>query len=160
MVDLMPASLHQQDAQPTQLPDWRIVKNYDYRDERGDLLFQVVRMDPKTFRQRTPKTGGGWSWSVKDIRRVLYRLPELVVAETSKVVCIPEGEQDVDRLISLGLVATCNSGGDITPPPGRGRKKVSCLLQVFASPCLFLRGGKDPSSIGGGVCLSMLTRLW
>ena len=36
----------------------RIVKTYDYRDEHGGLLFQVVRMEPKTFRQRVPKSGG------------------------------------------------------------------------------------------------------
>jgi hypothetical protein len=42
---------------------------------------------------------------------VVYRLPELVGADLSKVVYIPEGEKDVDRLISLGLVATCNPGG-------------------------------------------------
>jgi len=89
----------------------RIAKNYDYRDERGELLFQVVRMEPKTFRQRVPQPGGGWSWSVKDVRRVLYRLPELVAADSAKVVFIPEGEKDVDRLVSLGFLATCNPGG-------------------------------------------------
>ena len=112
MVDLMPVAAGNERApQAAPVDNGRIVKTYDYRDEHGDLLFQVVRMEPKTFRQRVPKAEGGWSWSVKDVRRVLYRLPELVTAGPDKAICIPEGEKDVDRLVSLGLVATCNPGG-------------------------------------------------
>ncbi len=112
MVDLMPVAAGNERApQAAPVDNGRIVTTYDYRDERGDLLFQVVRMEPKTFRQRVPKAEGGWSWSVKDVRRVLYRLPELVTGGPDKAICIPEGEKDVDRLISLGLVATCNPGG-------------------------------------------------
>src|SRR5579885_962277 len=48
----------------------RIVARYDYNDESGTLLFQVVRFDPKDFRQRQPVAGGGWKWSVKGIRVV------------------------------------------------------------------------------------------
>ena len=33
---------------------------YDYRDEDGKLLYQVVRMVPKDFRQRRPDGAGGW----------------------------------------------------------------------------------------------------
>ncbi len=40
------------------------VATYDYRDEQGQLLFQVVRFDPKDFRQRHPKPGGGWEWGL------------------------------------------------------------------------------------------------
>src|SRR5262249_31237500 len=32
----------------------RIVATYDYRDERGALLFQAVRFEPKDFSQRRP----------------------------------------------------------------------------------------------------------
>ncbi len=31
----------------------------------------------RTFRQRVPKAGGGWSWSVKDVRRVLISAPRV-----------------------------------------------------------------------------------
>ena len=37
----------------------QIVATYDYRDEAGELVFQVVRYEPKDFRQRKPKDGGG-----------------------------------------------------------------------------------------------------
>ncbi len=84
----------------------RIVATYDYRDERGELLYQVVRFDPKDFRQRQPKPGGGWEWSVKGIRLVPYRLREMLAADPSGNVLIVEGEKDADRAASMGIVAT------------------------------------------------------
>jgi hypothetical protein len=89
----------------------RIVATYDYRTEAGELLFQVCRMEPKDFRQRRPDGRGGWTWSTRGVRRVPYRLPELVKADPGAVVYICEGEKDADRLAKLGLVATTNPGG-------------------------------------------------
>jgi putative DNA primase/helicase len=87
------------------------VVTYDYRDERGDLLYQVCRFEPKDFRFRRPDGKGGWIWSIKGLRRVPYRLPDLLAAPADCLVFIVEGEKDTDRLASLGLVATCNPGG-------------------------------------------------
>lgn len=87
----------------------KIVATYDYRDEAGVLLMQSVRMEPKRFRQRRPE-GEGWTWSVKDVRVLPYRLPELLAAADATVYLV-EGEKDADRLASLGLVATTNVGG-------------------------------------------------
>src|SRR5436189_130430 len=56
-----------------------IVATYDYTDERGTLLYQNVRYEPKDFRMRRPD-GTGWTWNVKGVRRVLYRLPDLAEA--------------------------------------------------------------------------------
>ena len=89
----------------------RIVATYDYRDESGTLIFQVVRFEPKDFRQRRPDGKGGWTWNTKGTRRVLYRLPELLAADAGAWVFIVEGEKDADNLAALGLVATCNAGG-------------------------------------------------
>ena len=36
----------------------RIVATYDYTDASGELLFQVLRFDPKDFRQRRPDGRG------------------------------------------------------------------------------------------------------
>jgi hypothetical protein len=49
---------------------------YDYTDESGELLFQVLRYsNPKTFKQRRPGAKHGeWDWRLGDVRRVLYRL--------------------------------------------------------------------------------------
>lgn len=88
-----------------------IVATYDYRDEQGALLYQVVRYVPKDFRQRKPDGAGGWGWKLEDTRRVLYRLPELLAADPAEPVYVVEGEKDADRLGALGLVATCNVGG-------------------------------------------------
>jgi 5S rRNA maturation endonuclease (ribonuclease M5) len=82
----------------------RIVATYPYEDEHGHLLFEVVRFDPKDFRQRRPDG----AWNVEGVRRVLYRLPDLLRAE---FVYIVEGEKDADNLRAIGLTATCNPGG-------------------------------------------------
>jgi hypothetical protein len=88
----------------------RIIASYDYRDEAGELVFQVVRYEPKDFRQRRPKPGGGWDWSVKGVRAVPYRLPELL-AEPARPVFVVEGEKDVDNLARIRVLGTCNAGG-------------------------------------------------
>jgi len=89
----------------------RIVASYDYRDESGTLLYQVVRYQPKEFRQRRPDGHGGWSWKLNRVRRVLYRLPELMAANPERTIYIAEGEKAADRLAREGLTATCSPGG-------------------------------------------------
>jgi hypothetical protein len=89
-------------------PSREIVSTYDYTSESGELLYQVVRLDPKDFRCRRPDGKGGWTWSLGDVRVVPYRVE--LLAEAARV-WIAEGERDVDSLVTLGLVATCNHGG-------------------------------------------------
>jgi hypothetical protein len=90
----------------------RITWTYDYKDEAGELLFQVVRFLPKNFRQRQADGRGDWVWSMKGARRVLYRLPEVMEAVASKrTIFIAEGEKAVDALAKLGVPATCSPGG-------------------------------------------------
>lgn len=88
----------------------RIVATYEYRDSTGGLAFQVVRLDPKDFRQRRPNTRGGWDWKAGD-RSIVYRLPELLATDPSELIFLCEGEKDADALVSLGLVATTAAGG-------------------------------------------------
>ncbi len=89
-----------------------IVATYDYQYPDGKLLFQKVRFEPKSFGIRRPDGRGGWIWGLGDIQPVLYRLPQLIAAETAwQPVYICEGEKDCDRLAELGLVATCNFDG-------------------------------------------------
>ena len=80
-----------------------IDKTYDYTDADGNLLYQVVRMNPKDFRQRRPGNNGNWIWNLKGIDPVLYNLPWVIKANEVLVV---EGEKDVDNLMQLGLTAT------------------------------------------------------
>jgi len=87
---------------------------YDYRDETGELLFQVCRTVTKEFRQRVPDATAksGWRWSLGDVRRVLYRLPRVLDAvRDGREVYLVEGEKDVHTLEAHGLVATTNPGG-------------------------------------------------
>ena len=88
-----------------------VKERYNYEDENGQLLFQVVRLEPKDFRQRRPDGNGNWIWNLEGVARVLYRLPELLGADPARPVYIPEGEKDVETLRVLGFVATCNPGG-------------------------------------------------
>ncbi len=83
---------------------------YDYLDEGGELLYQVLRYEPKSFCQRRPDSSGGWIWSTKDARKIPYHLPDLV-NNSEESIAIVEGEKDVDNLSRLGVVATCNAGG-------------------------------------------------
>ena len=90
----------------------KIVKAYDYKSENGTFLFQVVRYEPKDFRQRRQAGRGGWIWNLQDTRRVPYLLPELVKAVAAgETIYVPEGEKDVDNLRAIGFAATTNPGG-------------------------------------------------
>jgi 5S rRNA maturation endonuclease (ribonuclease M5) len=85
---------------------------YDYVDESGALLFQVVRKTGKRFVQRRPDGAGDWIWKLGSTRRVLYRLPRVLEAVRDGVpVYVAEGEKDVHALERVGCVATCNPGG-------------------------------------------------
>jgi len=94
--------------QQTRAPKSEIVATYDYTDETGKLLFQTVRFRPKDFRQRHPNGKGGWIWSLRGVKMVPYRLPEVLQAPT---VFIVEGEKDVETLMLYNLAATCNPMG-------------------------------------------------
>ena len=89
----------------------RIVATYPYTDEDGVVLFEVVHYEPKRFNQRTPDGAGGWTWSTRGVRRVLYHLPALLKAEPAATVFVVEGERDVHRLERDGLIATTNPCG-------------------------------------------------
>jgi hypothetical protein len=94
-----------------------IVATYDYHDEAGQLLFQVVRFDTANpddrFRQRRPDGNGGWIWDTKGIRtHVLYRLPQLIEAmKATQRVLVTEGERDANTAVALGYAATTIPGG-------------------------------------------------
>lgn len=84
----------------------RVVASYDYCDENGTLLYQVCRFEPKSFAQRRPDGNGGHIWGLNGVRRVLYRLPEVIAAPPDRTIYITEGEKDCDRLAHLGLIST------------------------------------------------------
>lgn len=96
------------------VPIRRIVKTFNYCDVDDTILFQVVRYDPKDFRQRRPDASkpDGWNWSTKGVKQVPYMLPRLQEPLSDGLtVYIVEGEKVVDLMWSLNLPATCNAGG-------------------------------------------------
>jgi hypothetical protein len=123
----------------------RILESYSYTDASGTLLYEVLRYEPKTFRQRRPDGKGGREWKQGE-RRVLYRWPELRKFPDGTVfVC--EGEKDANRVASLGYCATTVANGnwdgvDVTDVAGRdvlilednddaGRKKALAAAQAL-----------------------------
>jgi hypothetical protein len=92
-------------------PERRIAATYDYVDGNGELQFQVVRFQPKDFRQRRPDGNGGWIWKLDGIAPLPYRLAELLAAPAPTPVFVVEGEKDADSLRDRLLVATTSPGG-------------------------------------------------
>ena len=90
----------------------------------GVLLYQKLKYDsePK-YGQRRPDGNGGWISNLNGVKRVLYRLPDLITYD-SATVFITEGEKDADASAALGLCATSADSGTWKPDlvePLRGR---------------------------------------
>ena len=87
-----------------------IEKIYEYYDSDGDLRYQVLRYQPKSFRQRRPDGRGGWLWNMNDVEALPYNLIDML-EQPDAPVFIVEGEKAAERLMKLGLVATTSHGG-------------------------------------------------
>lgn len=118
----------------------REVCHYDYHDEDGVLLYQVVRFEPKDFRPRRPDGAGGWLWNLQNVRRVVYCLDEL--PEQTRVFLV-EGEKDADRLRALGLAATTTPGGAASWRDEYAQQiRDAAVVEVVAVP------DHDPAGLG------------
>jgi len=103
-------------SKPKPKPKLKLITEYNYVDADGKLLFQKQRFldedGKKTFRQRKPDGTGGWDYSLGDTPKVLYNLPEvLLAASDGEIVWVVEGEKDADTITDLGGVATTMPGG-------------------------------------------------
>lgn len=87
----------------------RITNEYNYVNEHGEVSYQVLRFEPKSFKQRHFKDGKT-VWGLKDVEPLPYNLPK-ILEDKDKTIFIVEGEKDADKLNSLGFLATTNSGG-------------------------------------------------
>lgn len=98
------------------LEEYELIAVYRYVDEHGDVLyergrFHAVGADRRRRRFRERRTPSeDWAKSSEfllgEIRRVPYRLPELIVAVTDNIIFLCEGEKDVEAIRRRGLVAT------------------------------------------------------
>ncbi len=94
----------------------RLVERYDYVNEGSAILYEVGRYElaegGKTFKQRRPDGKGGWIPNLDGVRRVLYRLPEVLQAiVATEWIYLVEGEKDVETLRKFKKVATTCQGG-------------------------------------------------
>jgi DNA primase (bacterial type) len=127
------------DAMPkTAKPSKREIKQtYDYTDRSGQLIFQVVRFEPKSFSQRHPGGKTGWLWNMKDIEPVIYHLPEVLEAvKTGQTIWITEGEKDTDNARAMGLVAT-------TSPMGAGKWRDNYTNDLLGASQVVVIADKD-----------------
>lgn len=113
--DLYPVKIEKKER-PQEKEKLTLVKEYDYLDEHGTLLFQKLRYvnqwGAKTFRQRKPSENGDWVYSLGDTPKILYNLPYIIQAKEADVpIWLVEGEKDADTLMDMGIVATTAPGG-------------------------------------------------
>ena len=106
---------------------------YDYQDATGRVVFQVVRYEPKDFRQCRIVDGGERAWNMDGVERLPYRLPELLSHPAS--VWVVEGEKDVETLRAIGQTATCNPGG--------AGKWLPAFSQYLRGKCVYLAPDND-----------------
>jgi putative DNA primase/helicase len=114
--------------------------DYIYADENRVALFLERRRDfidrangerskrvharkIKAMNLGEPPRSVGGKGVMKGIRRVLYRLPELLSADPATTVYVAEGPKKAEAIRSLGLIATCNAFG-----AGKWRPEYSASL--------------------------------
>jgi len=92
---------------------WQTTGTFPYTDESGQPLYRTVRKEKagKTKRFVAERfEAGRWVSNMGDVRRVLYRLPD-VLTDPTKPVYLVEGERKADKLADWGLTATAVAFG-------------------------------------------------
>jgi hypothetical protein len=95
---------------------------YSYVDEDGVLLWELLRFNDvsrRKYRQRKPSPDGDYVYRVRGVRRVLYRLPD-VLNSTHVIVC--EGEKDVESVRRRQLKTSNGDPVAVTTSPGGAGK--------------------------------------
>lgn len=90
---------------------WKCTGVYEFRDEDNRLLYQTERLEhPHKSKRYVARLPGG-SMKLGNVRRVLYRLPELLASDPTEIVYLVEGERKADKLAGWGMVATAFAFG-------------------------------------------------
>lgn len=109
-----PSNLHMYQNEKGNPEFWRIRMKHP---ETGEKFIRPMFWNGRTFKLGEPPASGK--------KKPLYRLPELIQAPNDSHVFITEGEQKVEALERLGLIATTSGGSssadgaDWTPLQGR-----------------------------------------
>jgi hypothetical protein len=113
-------------------PSPKEVAAYGYQNATGQLVFEVVRFTPKTFRQ-AKVVAGKRVWNMDGVERLPYRLPDLLARPPA--IWVTEGEKDCETLRAIGQVATCNPGG--------AGKWLPAFSQYLKGQCVYLCPDRD-----------------
>jgi hypothetical protein len=97
------------------------INEYFYQDDTGQDAYKILRKDyieagvrKKNFSMLS-KTDSGWVPGLKNVKRYLYRLPQVLKAvEKGDTIFLVEGEKCVHQVLALGLVGTTTSGGALS----------------------------------------------
>lgn len=101
---------------PVQQVQRKTVATFIYRDESGQEVYRVDRVEPgrngrkKEFFPSHVNPDGKRVWNLDGVRRVLYNLPELIAC-TDDFVFVVEGEGKADALMACDCVAVSAIGG-------------------------------------------------
>jgi hypothetical protein len=127
--------------------DWEAATRYTYTDEVGTVLFEVGRLDGpngKRISQRRPKEQGGWLYNLSDVRRVLWRLPEVLAANT---VFMVEGEKAAEALNSaLDKGRELSSCIATTNPQGAGKWRDEFAQALAGKTVVVLPDNDEPGA--------------
>lgn len=96
---------------PTVSPKNRITAIYEYTDEEGNHLFEMVRQrEGQPYLCRQKGYNGEYQFNIKGIPRVPYNLVQVKGAiKNGKTIFITEGESKVDTLSELGIVGAATT---------------------------------------------------
>ena len=86
----------------------RITAIYPYTNEKGNILYEMVRQrEGQPYCCRRPTGNGEYEYSIKGIERVIYNLPRIKQAIKNKeIIFIVEGESKVATMTELQIPAT------------------------------------------------------
>ena len=106
-IQLTPRASKIEELKPIQARKVKAV--YPYVNAYGEIVYEVIRFEPKDFRQRRLENGKH-VWNLQGVTPLPYNLPA-ILEHPRKTIFLVEGEKDVEALKQMGLVASCNSGG-------------------------------------------------
>ena len=115
--NLLPTTPKREEISFTQHQAPVLEKEWEYRNEDGDVLFTKRRYKTndakgKTYSIHRVDAQGKRIAGLKDTRIVPYQLPELLDAKTAgRAIYLVEGEKAADALVSIGAIATTSHTG-------------------------------------------------
>lgn len=124
----------------------KVTATFPYLDEDGNLMYEVVRWEPKSFTQRRPGARmGEWINNMKGVDPIPFNLPAVAeVVESGDEddeIWIVEGEKDcraINDAWGESYITTCNHGG-----AGKWTDDHSAWLEGFKGKVVIVADNDD-----------------